>query len=81
MATKQKLISTRIENFLLENSNKLITRKELVHAVYGNTVNLNSKKRCIDVFICRDVKPSLEQKGYEIETFRRIGIKLITPIC
>ena len=76
MATKQKIISTRIENYLIENQNKLISRKELVMAVYGNTVNLQSKNRCIYEFIRRDVKPSLQKKGYEIELLRRVGIKL-----
>ena len=77
MATKQKIISNKIENYLISNPNKLITRKELVVAVYGNAVNLQSKNRCIYEFIRRDVKASLTQKGYEIESKRRVGIKLI----
>lgn len=77
MATKQKIISTKIENYLIANPNKLINRKELVIAIYGNAVNLKSKNRCIYEFIRRDVKPSLETKGYKIELLRRIGIKLV----
>jgi len=73
---KQKVISDKITNFLLNNKNRLIDRKELVCEVYGNAANLSSKKRSIDVFICKDVKPKLEQMGYQIEVKRRVGIKI-----
>lgn len=73
---KQKVISERILKFLLKNIDQSVPTIKLVHEVYGNEINLKSKKRCIYEFFRRDVKPELLNNGFEVSFIRNVGIKV-----
>ena len=84
MATKQKIITNKIKTYLFENPNRLIPTKELVSAVYGNAINMQSRKRYIDVCICKEIRPELKKTEYQdknirLVSVRRIGLKLEIP--
>lgn len=84
MAVKQKVITIKLINYLFDNPNKTITTKELVSAVYGDSVNMRSRKRYIDVCICKEIRPELKkpeftEKKIQLKSIRRVGLRLEVP--
>lgn len=73
---ENKKVPERIINHLENNQERLISREEIVTAVYGNATNLFHKKRSIDVYLSKHIKKDFRKKGFELITVRRKGLKL-----
>jgi len=67
----------KVLKYLVENSNKLVKRDEILLKVWGNSSFFSS--RSMDVFITRLRKHFKLESGIELETLHNIGIRLNIP--
>jgi DNA-binding response OmpR family regulator len=67
----------KVLKYLVENSNKLVKRDEILLKVWGNSSFFSS--RSMDVFITRLRKHLKMESGIELETLHNIGIRLNIP--
>jgi len=63
--------------YLVENSNKLVKRDEILLKVWGNSSFFSS--RSMDVFITRLRKHFKLEPGIDLETLHNVGIRLNIP--
>jgi two-component system response regulator VicR len=68
---------SKVLKYLVENSNKLVKRDEILLKVWGNSSFFSS--RSMDVFITRLRKHFRLEAGIELETLHNIGIRLNIP--
>jgi DNA-binding response OmpR family regulator len=64
----------KVLRYLVENSNKLVKRDEILLKVWGNSSFFSS--RSMDVFITRLRKHFKTQPGIALETLHNVGIRL-----
>jgi DNA-binding response OmpR family regulator len=67
----------KVLKYLVENSNKLVKRDEILLKVWGNSSFFSS--RSMDVFITRLRKHFKMEPGIDLETLHNVGIRLNIP--
>ncbi|SFW45954.1 response regulator transcription factor [Chitinophaga sancti] len=67
----------KVLKYLVENSNKLVKRDEILLKVWGNSSFFSS--RSMDVFITRLRKHFKLEPGIDLETLHNVGIRLNIP--
>ncbi|SFO19338.1 DNA-binding response regulator, OmpR family, contains REC and winged-helix (wHTH) domain [Chitinophaga sp. YR627] len=69
----------KVLRYLVENSNKLVKRDEILLKVWGNSSFFSS--RSMDVFLTRLRKHFKEEPGIALETLHNVGVRLNIPEC
>ena len=67
----------KVLKYMVENSNKLVKRDEILLKVWGNSSFFSS--RSMDVFITRLRKHFKLEPGIDLETLHNVGIRLNIP--
>ncbi|HJT74517.1 MAG TPA: response regulator transcription factor [Chitinophaga sp.] len=68
----------KVLRYLVENSNKLVKRDEILLKIWGNSSFFSS--RSMDVFIARLRKHFRLEPNIDLETLHNVGIRLNIPI-
>jgi two-component system, OmpR family, response regulator VicR len=68
----------KVLKYLVENSNKLVKRDEILLKVWGNSSIFSS--RSMDVFLTRLRKYFRLEPGVDLETLHNVGIRLNIPV-